>query len=68
MMTEENRLLAGGLSRPIWTSIFSVEIYDGCRLTWGWDGLRCFVRIDGNQHESFQVSEPDVLIYWQRPQ
>ena len=47
---------------------YSVEIYDGCRLTWGWDGQRCFVRIDGNQHENFQVSEPNELIFWQRPQ
>jgi hypothetical protein len=28
----------------------------------------CFFRIDGSQHENFQVSEPDELIFWQRPQ
>jgi hypothetical protein len=47
---------------------YSVAIFDGCcRLVWGCEGRRCFVRVEGT-HENFEVCEPDSLIYWQRPQ
>jgi hypothetical protein len=47
---------------------YSVEIFDGCRLSWRWDGQRCVVRVDSDRHENFQVSEPDSTISWQRLQ
>jgi hypothetical protein len=47
---------------------FSVEIFDDCRLSWGWNGQRCWVRVDSDRHENFHVSEPDNLIFWQRLQ
>jgi hypothetical protein len=44
----------------------SVEISPGVNVSWFWQGKRCFLKVEGNQCQDFEVIERDETISWAR--